>query len=141
MKGWGDCANCGALCWGAGGGEGGEAEAALKASCGAAAPRARLRCVMCRVHLSRRVRKKMAARVCGCACCPPQEHFVCTDCRCPFPDMVFFEKDGHPYCQADYARRFCEKFVRAYLPRARVYVCACVASAPPASWWGLGVAR
>lgn len=38
-----------------------------------------------------------------------QEHFVCTDCGCAFPDMVFFEKDGKPYCQNDYAKRFCEK--------------------------------
>lgn len=37
------------------------------------------------------------------------EHFVCTDCGCAFPDMVFFEKDGKPYCQNDYAKRFCEK--------------------------------
>ncbi len=40
----------------------------------------------------------------------PQEHFVCTDCHCAFPDMVFFEKDGKPYCQDDYSKRFCEKY-------------------------------
>ena len=58
-----------------------------------------------------------------------QEHFVCTDCSCSFPDMVFFERDGKPYCQDDYAKRFCEKYVQALMVNSGAGRQACVAPA------------
>ena len=38
-----------------------------------------------------------------------KDHFVCTECKEPFPDLGFFEKDKKPYCENDYRRLFCEK--------------------------------
>eukprot|EP00052_Salpingoeca_macrocollata_P003014 m.33692 g.33692 ORF g.33692 m.33692 type:complete len:287 (+) comp12933_c0_seq1:68-928(+) len=34
------------------------------------------------------------------------DHFVCNTCNQPFVDGIFFEKDGKPYCQKDYAKMF-----------------------------------
>jgi LIM domain len=33
---------------------------------------------------------------------------VCAHCNCTFPDMSYFEKDGKPYCESDYAKLFCD---------------------------------
>ena len=37
------------------------------------------------------------------------EHFVCHECHKPFPDLGYYPHDGHPYCEEDTKRLFCEK--------------------------------
>ena len=39
------------------------------------------------------------------------DHFVCVVCRSPFPDMEYYAKDGHPYCEKDFKQQFCPKCV------------------------------
>ncbi|KAH3766189.1 focal contact protein paxillin [Pelomyxa schiedti] len=36
-------------------------------------------------------------------------HFVCATCNNPFPNGMFYEKDGKPYCENDYAATFAAK--------------------------------
>jgi len=37
------------------------------------------------------------------------EHFICTQCLKPFPNGTFFERDGRPYCEADFYGLFASK--------------------------------
>jgi len=37
------------------------------------------------------------------------DHFICTDCLKPFQGGNFFERDGRPYCEADYYGRYAPK--------------------------------
>ncbi len=38
-----------------------------------------------------------------------QQHFVCAVCHKEFPDMLFKERDGKPYCERDYFEKFGER--------------------------------
>ena len=68
------------------------------------------------------------------------EHFVCHECHEPFPDLVYFPRDGKPYCERDTKRLFCEKWVKpsGYPGAASVFltcmpcvcVCVCVSRCP-----------
>lgn len=37
------------------------------------------------------------------------EHFICTQCLKPFPGGSFYERDGRPYCEADFYALFAPK--------------------------------
>ncbi|PRP80034.1 hypothetical protein PROFUN_12321 [Planoprotostelium fungivorum] len=37
------------------------------------------------------------------------DHFICTQCLRPFENGVFFERDGRPYCEADFYNVFAPK--------------------------------
>ena len=39
-------------------------------------------------------------------------HFCCAACEIPIGEDVFFERDGHVYCQSDYSRLFGEPCAR-----------------------------
>lgn len=50
--------------------------------------------------------------------------FVCTHCSKPFgPEVPFIPHEGKPYCEDDFADRFCDKCCRCdkgVLPRTKV---------------------
>jgi len=48
------------------------------------------------------------------------EHFVCHECHKPFPDLAYYPRDGHPYCEEDTKRLFCEKCVSCLAGRCDV---------------------
>jgi paxillin len=58
-----------------------------------------------------------------------QDHFACTACGCSFPEMSYFERDGKPYCDSDYAKLFCE-----ICPACGEYVTDAATSALGKTW-------
>ena len=52
------------------------------------------------------------------------EHFVCTVCKCPFPNKKFLVKDGEPYCEKDYHQRFSPRCAGCRQPIIGSYVSA-----------------
>lgn len=51
-----------------------------------------------------------------------QQHFVCAVCHKEFPEMVFKERDGKPYCERDYYEKFGERCMGCGQPITHHYL-------------------